>query len=523
MREEVERLRERRERFRLGGGPKEIERIHSQGKLTARERLDRFFDTGTFKEFNLWAKPTLTGFEIDKREAPGDAVVIGVGKVRGRPVCAYAHDFTVLAGTQSSVQNWKVSKLMSMAVKWGIPYVGFVDSGGVRVFDSFGLDTGKGVSYDCDVWYAPTPALGVVPSITVTLGASYAGTAYSPMLADVFFMVKKPHCYMSLSSPELLKSVTYAEVTREEIGGSMLHAQVTGSCDYLGGSEDDCIEKAKELLGYLPSNCREKPPFVPTEDDPGRRDEELVDIVPSYPSSQLYDMHEIVSRIVDRGHYLELKREYATNAITCFARIGGRSVGIVANNPQSLEGAIDMSSSEKVARFVRYCDAYNVPLIFLVDTPGYLVSPEQEVRGYARHAAMATYAICEATVPKILLYLGRCYGDGFTGMGSRHMEFDLVLAWPTAQLQFASPEEAVRTIYAKELEKAANKESEERKLLEEVKVKLYDSPYRLGELLWISDIIDPRETRPYLAQALEMLERKTAPPSPQRKHGNIPL
>ena len=521
MRKEIEYLRERRERAELGGGIKEIERVHQQGKLTVRERLEIFYDPGTFREFNLWAKPTFTGFpQIDNRELSGDAVVTGIGKVNGRPVCVYAHNATEVAGTQASVQNAKVSRLMSTAVKWGIPYVALNDSGGVRIFDTVGKETGRGISYDMDSWYTPATTLGAVPTITVTLGPSYAGSAYSPMLADVLFMVNKPYCHMSLASPEVIRTVTSVKVTRDEIGSALLHAEVTGSCDYMGESDKDCILAAKELLSYLPDNCWKKPPILDLGDDPKRTDDELGDMIPLDLSS--YDMHNIIKRIVDCGQYLELKERYAQNVITAFARIGGRSVGIVANNPAHLDGAIDTKSSVKMARFVRYCDSFNVPLIFLVDTPGYLPAPEQEYDGYARRAAMAIYAYCEATVPKILIYLGKGYGDGIFGMGTRLMDFDVVLAWPSARLQLVSPEEAVEVIYEKRLRQAENGDSLRNELLEEVKTKFY-SVYHWGELLSLDDIIDPKDTRPYLALMLEMIEAKKPVTRFHKKHGNIPL
>ncbi|MBW2003363.1 MAG: acyl-CoA carboxylase subunit beta [Deltaproteobacteria bacterium] len=508
-------LKELRQRYESGGGPKAIEKLHAKGKLTSRERIERFIDPGSFKEFNLWAQPTRTGFDVDNRESPGDAVVTGYAKIDGRPVCIYAHDFTVLGGSQSSVQNWKVCKTIDTAVRLGIPYIGIIDSGGVRIQDAFGINTGKGVSSNSDVWYSPARASGVVPSISLTLGASYAGTAYSPFLADVFFMVKKPYCYMSLSSPELLKSVTFREVTRDEIGAPQLHAEVTGSCDYLGETEEDVLQRGRELLGFLPSNCREKPPFLYTEDDPGHRDQSLLDIVP-LDTNQPYDMHEVIYRLVDNGHLFELKCEYAKNIIIGFARLGGHSVGIVANNPLFSDGAIDWRTSEKEARFIRYCNAFNVPLVFLVDTPGFVVDVNQEHEGLARHAAMVTYAICEATVPKITVYLRRCYNNGHLAMGTRSMGVDVLLAWSIAQIQNVDFEEAVEIILGKPIEEVAPVQ------LEEFRNKYFDSPRYPGALLQLDDIIEPKDTRPILIDFLEIIAKKEEK-RPKKKHGNIPL
>lgn len=509
---EIETLREK---YKSGGGPNAIEKVHKAGKLTARERIERLVDQGTFQEFNLWAQPTRTGFDIDQRESPGDALVSGFARIEGRPVSVYAHDFTVLGGTQSYVQNWKVCKTINTAVRLGIPYIGIIDSGGVRIQDAFGTPNGRGVSRDLDVWYSPAMASGIVPSLSLTLGASYAGTAYSPFLADLFFMVKKPYCYMSLSSPELIKSVTFKDVTRDEIGAPQLHAEVTGSCDYLGETEEDVLQKARELLSFLPSNCREKPPFFDTEDRPDRRDESLLDVIP-VDSADPYDMHEIISRLVDNRYFLELKGEYAKNIITGFARLGGYSVGIVANNPLFLGGALNLQAAEKEARFVRYCDAFNVPLIFLVDTPGFVTDKNQEREGLARHAAMIMYALCESTVPKIAVYVRRCHNNGHLAMGTRQMGMDMVMAWPTAQIQPVDFREAVEGVFHKTIGEVDAAE------LREFQKKYFDSPRHPGALLMLDDIIAPRDTRPILINTLEIAAKK-AEVRPEKKHGNMPL
>lgn len=508
-------IKELRKRYEMGGGPKAIEKVHAKGKLTARERIERLVDPNSFREFNLWAQPTRTGFDTDQRESPGDALVAGFARIDGRPVCVYAHDFTVLGGSQSSVQNWKVCKTIDTAVRLGIPYIGIIDSGGVRIQDAFGIPNGRGVSRNCDVWYSSAMASGIVPSVSLTLGASYAGTAYSPFLADVFFMVKKPDCYMSLSSPELIKSVTFQDVTREEIGAPQLHAEVTGSCDYLGETEEDVLQKGRELLGFLPSNCREKPPFLDTGDNPGRRDDTLLDIVP-IETTQPYDIHEVICRVVDNGHFLELKREYAKNITIGFARLDGHSVGIVANNPLFFGGALDLRAVEKEARFIRYCDAFNIPLVFLVDTPGFVADLGQEREGLARHAAMVMHAMCEATVPKITVYLRRCYKNGHLAMGTRLMGVDIVLAWTIAQIQLVDFKEAVEVVYRRPMGDV------EASALEEFRKKYFDSPRRPGALLMFDDIIDPKDTRPNLIDALEITAKKEET-RPKKKHGNMPL
>jgi len=515
VRQKTEELEKLKKLYELGGGPKAIEKVHSKGKLTARERIEKFVDPGSFREFNLWAQPTRTGFDVDKRDNPGDAVVTGFAKVDGRPVCVYAHDFTILGGTQASVQYWKTCKVMDTAVRLGIPYIGIVDSGGVRIQDAFGINAGPGVSRNADVWYSPSVASGIVPSISLTLGASYAGTAYSPFLADVFFMVDKPYCYMSLASPELLKSVTFKDVTREEIGAAHLHAEVTGSCDYLGQTEEDVLQKGRELLSYLPSNCREKPPIVDTGDDPRRTDDGLLDVISS-SLEESYDMHEVINLLVDNGNFLELKSEYARNIIVGFGRLGGKSVGIVANNPLVMDGALDLRATEKEARFIRYCDAFNVPLAFLVDTPGFVADPNQEREGFARHAAMASYAMCEATVPKIVLYIGRCFNNGQMAMGTRLMGVDAVLAWPTADIRYTDFDESVEAIYGK------SKEEIDRADIEQFSKKYFDSPKYPAALLIVDDIINPKDTRPVLSDLFDMAENKSVT-IPDKKHGNMPL
>ena len=512
---EIFRIEELRKKYQSGGGPKAIERVHEAGKLTARERIGRLIDQGSFREFNLWAQPTRTGFDIDQRESPGDALVAGFARIDGRPVCVYAHDFTVLGGTQSYVQNWKVCKTINTAVRLGIPYIGIIDSGGVRIQDAFGIPNGRGVSRNLDVWYAPAMASGIVPSLSLTLGASYAGTAYSPFLADLFFMVKRPYCCMSLSSPELIKSVTFKDVTRDEIGAPQLHAEVTGSCDYLGETEDEVLQRARELLSFLPSNCREKPPFLDGGDSPDRRDETLLDILPIDPAEP-YDMHRVISRFVDNHYFLELKGKYAKNIITGFARLGGHSVGIVANNPLFLDGAIDLRAAEKEARFIRYCDAFNVPLVFLVDTPGFITDQNQEHEGLARHGAMIMYAICEATVPKITVYLRKCHNNGHLAMGTRLMGVDMVLAWPIAQIHPVDFNEAIEAVFHRPLSEV---DPEEVKAFQK---KFYDSPRHPAALLMVDDIIAPQDTRPILIDALKITAGKKEV-RPKKKHGNMPL
>jgi len=524
MTEKIGELAKERERYRLGGGLASIEKQHKSGKLTARERVERFFDPGTFHELELWAQPIKTGYEMDERFAPADAVVIGYGEVDGRTVMVYAHDYTVHAGTQSAVQHAKVTKVMDTAAKMGVPYVGIVDCAGIRLQDSVGIGPkaaidGMGTQGTGSFMYSPSWVSGVVPQIAVMLGPQFAGSSYSPILKDFLIMRRGP-AFMALISPTVIKEVTGAEVTYEEIGGATVHGEISGTCDLIVDSDEEGLEKAKKILSFLPSNWREKPPVIVTGDDPNRRDEELLNLIP-FDLSQGYDMYQLISRIVDDGDFFEIKPLYAKNAIIGFARLGGQSVGIVANNPMVMGGAIDINSSDKMARFIRFCDSFNIPVIFLADTVGYLPSVDQERAGLERHAAKVLYAICEATVPKITVYLRNCSGWGELAMGTPQMGVDLVLAWPNAQVGRMDPEAAVKVIYAKEIAAATNPEEVRQRRIEEFAAK-YNNIYRAGARTLIQDIIDPRDTRPRLIEALDWFANKKED-RPWRKHGNIPL
>ncbi len=524
MTEKIGELAKERERYRLGGGLASIEKQHKSGKLTARERVERFFDPGTFHELELWAQPIKTGYEMDERFAPADAVVIGYGEVDGRTVMVYAHDYTVHAGTQSAVQHAKVTKVMDTAAKMGVPYVGIVDCAGIRLQDSVGIGPkaaidGMGTQGTGSFMYSPSWVSGVVPQIAVMLGPQFAGSSYSPILKDFLIMRRGP-AFMALISPTVIKEVTGAEVTYEEIGGATVHGEISGTCDLIVDSDEEGLEKAKKILSFLPSNWREKPPVIVTGDDPNRRDEELLNLIP-FDLSQGYDMYQLISRIVDDGDFFEIKPLYAKNAIIGFARLGGQSVGIVANNPMVMGGAIDINSSDKMARFIRFCDSFNIPVIFLADTVGYLPSVDQERAGLERHAAKVLYAICEATVPKITVYLRNCSGWGELAMGTGQMGVDLVLAWPNAQVGRMDPEAAVNVIYAKEIAAATNPEEVRQRRIEEFGAK-YNNIYYAGARTLIQDIIDPRDTRPRLIEALDWFANKKED-RPWRKHGNIPL
>lgn len=459
--------------------------------------MSLLFDAGTFRELDQLARPFRTGFEIDKRELARDGLLTGYGMINGRTAYAAGCDFTVAGGSQGSTQIMKLAKVIEQARKEGHPFIYLVDSGGRRLQDRMGKfghrvpirveDCGEG---NLDMFSVPM-ASGVIPQISIVLGPAYAGTAYCPIMSD-FVIFRKNTAFMSVSSPSLIKSMTGVEVSQAEIGGAMLHASTTGSADLLADSDEEAIARCRELLGYLPSNWTERLPVLQTQDDPRRREEELLTLVAGSADGDL-DMRRLVSLVVDDGKFLELAPLYAGNMITALARLAGQVVGIVANNSLVGHGALDANGCDKHARFVRTCDSFNIPLIFLVDTPGFLASLDQEQSpdGIARHATKSVFAICEATVPKIVVYVRRCFDAARLVMGGRGMDVDAVLAWPSAQLRFGDL--------------------------------AVDEPYNSAGIMACEDIVDPRETRSRLVETLRRLEAKQADSKPWRKHSLIPL
>jgi len=530
MIDETKAIEDRRHHLLQGGGKKEVERQHQQGKLTARERLEKLFDKGTFQEIDLWIRPIRTGFDIDERDLPGDAVITGFGEIHGRTIYAYIHDFTVVGGTMSSGQDHKVTRLMEMAIEARAPYVGIVDSGGVRIHDLFGrpafrpIQAGRlGIGGTSGIFAAPSIASGVIPQISVMLGPCYAGSAYSPTLAD-FVIMRKEVSFMSVASPQLLKTVTYKDVTQEEIGGAELHATITGTADYLAETDEEAIRLCRELITYLPlNNDRQTLPVVNTADDPNRRDDSLLKIVPA-DFSQTYDMHEVIHHIVDNGQFLELQGLFAKSIIIGFARFDGQTVGIVANNPAEKNGVLNIDACDKEARFVRFCDCFNIPLIFLVDTPGFLSSVEEERSrdGLIRTAARPVFAICEASVPMIVVYIGKCFGLARLIMGTPRMGVDMVYSWPSAKVARMDPEEAVEIIYKKEISLSEAPDKVRREKLDELLKTYIQYPYHAAEQLLVNDIIDPRGTRPIIIRTLKALSNKRPYLRPWRKHSLVP-
>lgn len=507
-------IAQQRDLYQTGGGPKAIERQHKRGKLTARERIDLLFDHGTFQELNLWATPFRTGFEdTDKKFAPSDAIVTGYGKVDGRTVMAYAHDFTVLAGAQSGGMHAKMVRVIEAAVKMGVPCVALSDSAGVRLQDGQGEPgfkppaDGIGLGGTGSFMWSPPYASGVIPQIALMLGPMFAGSSYSPIMMD-FLVMNENTSSTVLASPMAIKAVTGQDTTIAELGSPKVHSEITGICDKVTQSDEESIAYCKSLLSYWPSNWRGKPPVLDFGDSPDRKEEGLLDIVP-VDLNEGYDMRRIISLVVDGGTFTESKDVFAPSIITCFARIGGYSVGIIASNPDVNLGAMDMNTADKEARFIRFCDAFNIPLVFLADTIGYLPDINQQNTGFERHAAKVMYAISEATVPKISIYIRNTANYGDLAFGNEQLGCDIAFAWPTSQLGKIID---FNQFYTKGLDMEKMK----------IAVEKYNTIYNAANRLMFSDIIDPRDTRATIYKALTWLENKKED-RPWRKHGNIPL
>ncbi len=528
MREKLNEVEARRKKLYEGGGAEAAKRQHEMTKLTVRERIDRLFDKGSFQEIDLWVRPIKTGFDVDERDLPADAVVTGMGRINGRPVYVYAHDFTVLGGTFGAALRHKVARIMELARDTGIPLIGVVDSGGERIHDRFGFTAirpilgGSNQNSATGVYFHPGINSGVIPQVTVMLGPSYAGSAYSPTMAD-FYVMRNRTAFMSVASPELLKSVTFANVSQEELGGATLHATTTGNADFLTETDDEAIGICRELMGYLPLNNRESSPVIPSSDPSDRREERLLDIVPA-DLARPYDMHDVIKLIVDDGRFLEIQKLFASSMIIGFARFSGRAVGIVANNPASKGGILDTNTSDKQARFIRFCDAFSIPLVFLVDTPGFQTSVEDEQsrNGLLRTAPKPAFAICEATVPMVTVFIGKCFGPARMMMGTPRMGVDFTAGWPSARVGRMSPEEAAGTIYREEIAAAPDPARLLQEKTAEITRKYYSFPFHAAEQVMVNDIIDPRDTRPFLVNMLENLSHKKPSPRPWRKHSLIP-
>ena len=509
----LEVLREMRSRAVLGGGQKRIDQQHERGKLTARERLALLLDEGSFQEFGALATHDLNAFGLDKHRYPGDGIVTGFGKVNGRRVAVFAQDFTVLGGSFSEVQSQKISRIQDMALEAGIPVIGLNDSGGARIQEGV-----RSLAAYGEVFVRNVTASGVIPQISVILGPCAGGAVYSPALTD--FIIMAGPSYMFLTGPDVIKAVTGEEVTAQELGGADVHTARSGVAHLAAETELEGLAMTKLLLSYLPQNNNEEPPQITPEDPVTRMDEALNDLIPDN-ENQPYDIRDAIEMIFDQDSFLEIQPDYAPNAVIGFARLDGYSVGIVANQPCYMSGALNIHASAKIARFIRLCDAFNVPIITFVDCPGFLPGTSQEYGGVIRHGAKIIYAYCEATVPKISIVTRKAMGGAYVAMGSRQMRNDVTFAWPTAHIAVMGPEAAVRVLFREEIGKAADPAAREAELIAEYREKFFN-PYRAADVGQIDEVIEPCETRPRLARALEVLRTKVQQ-NPPKKHGLCPV
>jgi acetyl-CoA carboxylase carboxyltransferase component len=510
----VDELHGRREKVKLGGGVEKIAQQHEKGKLTARERIDLLVDAGSFVELGVHGRPHFSQRAMEGREAAADGVVTGWGKIDGRRCAIASYDFTVMAGSMGMTGELKVARLRELALTKRMPFIWLLDSAGARIQEAVGsLFAGSGHLFREEVTMS-----GCVPLVAALMGPCAAGTAYIPGLADFVPMVSGQGS-MALAGPYLVKAVTGEDVTQEELGGAKIHCRKSGVGDLEVADDRECIESIKKYLSYFPSTCEQKPPIRDCSDPVDRLDEELLDIVPESPRHP-YDMYEVIARIVDDGEYFDIKPKWAKTIITCLARFGGRPVGIVANQPKQLAGILENDSADKAARFINLCDAFNVPLVFLQDVPGFMVGTKVEQEGIIRHGAKMLYAVSRATVPKVTVVIRKAYGAGYYVMCGKAYEPDLVVAWPSAEISVMGAEGAVNIIFRKQIEASDDPEKARAELVNNFK-EIID-PYIAAGNAMIDDIIDPRETRPTIARALEMAETKRIE-RPWKKHGVMPV
>jgi acetyl-CoA/propionyl-CoA carboxylase carboxyl transferase subunit len=513
MDEKREDLRERKAEARTGGGEERIAKQHERGKLTARERVDYFLDDGTFNEFDMLREHRSTNFDMDERKIPGDGVVTGYGEVNGRTVFVFAHDFTVFGGSLGEVFAEKVCKVMDRAVETGAPIVGLNDSAGARIQE--GIDSLAGYA---EVFHRNQQASGVVPQISAVMGPCAGGAVYSPAITDFILMVEETS-HMMITGPDVIETVTGEEVTFEELGGASVHTSESGVADFAAVDEEAGLDQIRRLLSYLPQNNVEDPPRVEPWDDPDR-DAAVSGIVPDQPQKP-YDMVDVIEGTVDEGSFFEVAEAYARNLVTGFARLDGRAVGVVANQPRFNAGTLDIDSSMKGARFVRFCDAFNIPIVTLVDVPGFMPGTEQEHGGIIKHGAKLLYAFSEATVPLLTVITRKAYGGAYDVMASKHLEADVNYAWPTAEIAVMGPQGAVNVLYREELADAEDVEARRQQLIDEYR-DAFANPYTAAKRGFVDDVLEPEETRRRLISDLEMLSGKRTS-NPDRKHGNIPL
>jgi propionyl-CoA carboxylase beta chain len=510
----LEELRRRHAAAEEGGGPERRARQHQEGKLSARERIELLLDENSFEELDKLVMHRCRDFGMAEQTTPGDGFITGYGRIDCRLVYVFAQDFTVLGGSLSEANALKICKIMDLALKTGAPVIGLNDSGGARIQE--GVVSLAGYA---DIFLRNTLASGVVPQISAIMGPCAGGAVYSPAITDFVFMVNQTS-YMFVTGPDVLKTVTHEDVTKEDLGGATTHNATSGVGHFSAHDDAECLRMIRELIGYLPQNNREDPPRRATNDSPDRADAALDSIVP-LESNLPYDIKDVIHRVVDDGEFFEVHEHWARNLVIGFARMDGRSIGIVANQPAFLAGCLDINSSVKGARFVRFCDAFNIPIVTFEDVPGFLPGTAQEFGGIIRHGAKLLYAYCEATVPKITVITRKAYGGAYCVMGSKQVRTDVNLAWPTAEVAVMGPEGAVNIVYRRELAAAADQEGARRQKIEEFRER-FANPFVAAERGYVDDVIEPHETRPRVIRALRMLENKVDT-MPRKKHGNIPL
>jgi len=512
--ERIEELRERREATLMPAGEGAAEKQHDKGKLTARERLDILMDEGSFVETDPFAVHRATDFGMADKRPPGDGIVTGYGTIDGRKVFVASQDFTVFGGSMGEVHAQKVCKVMDLALQTGAPFIQINDSGGARIQEGAASLAGYGYIFERNV-----RASGVIPQISVIMGPCAGGAVYSPAITDFTFMVKETS-HMFITGPEVIKSVTGEDVTMEALGGAMTHATQSGVASFVGEDDEDVLMRVRYLLSFLPSNNLEDPPAYASTDDPERVTEAFTHLIPDR-AAEPYDMHEAIRYVVDDGEFLEVFPLWAANILTGFARLDGRSIGVIANQPKVLAGTLDIDASEKASRFVRFCDAFNIPILTFVDVPGFLPGTTQEYNGIIRHGAKLLYAFAEATVPRMTVITRKAYGGAYLVMNSKHLRADVSFAWPTAEIAVMGADGAVNIVFRKEIDKADDPVERRAELITEYRDK-FSTPYAAAERGFIDDVIEPAETRPRLIKALRMLSTKRES-IPARKHGNIPL
>lgn len=514
MQDKIKHLRNLKKQVLEGGGKERVEAQHKKGKLTARERIEILIDPGTFEEIDPFVRHDCHEFGLESNRPLTDGVVTGLGRIDGRPVAVFAQDFTIFGGSLGAMHARKICKVMDLALKLGIPIIGLNDSGGARIQE--GVESLGGYA---DIFLRNTLCSGVIPQISVIMGPCAGGAVYSPAITDFIFMVEGTS-YMFVTGPDVIKEVTHEQVDFESLGGARVHNEISGVAHFMYPSEVECLQAVRKLLSYIPSNNTQEPPYVPTADDPARMDEFLNSIVPDDPQKP-YDMKKVIAAVVDKDSFFEVHEHFAKNIIVGFARFNGRTVGIIAQQPAVLAGCLDILSSTKGARFIRFCDCFNIPLVTFEDVPGFLPGVAQEHGGIIKNGAKLLYAYCESTVPKITIITRKAYGGAYDVMSSKHIRGDLNYAWPTAEIAVMGPEGAVNIIFRDEIRKSKNPEETRKKLIADYRQK-FANPYYAAEKGFIDDVIEPMHTRLKIIKGLDFLKTKRDS-NPPKKHGNIPL